>query len=77
MSNSRSFRKRLWLNLPAANVHPLREYHIVIETTENKMQCCSCEKVFKHTDADNCCPYCGSGNWVFGFIDDYISQDTK
>lgn len=30
-------------------------------------QCGSCEKIFYK---GNECPYCGSGNWVFGYIDD-------
>lgn len=32
-------------------------------------QCCSCEKTFTVLK-DRECPYCGSGNWVFGYIDD-------
>jgi len=32
-------------------------------------QCCSCEQEFEDTDNENGCPHCGSGNWVFGNID--------
>ncbi len=35
-----------------------------------KCQCGSCEQVFDEKDLkDNTCPYCNSGNWVFGYID--------
>ena len=34
-------------------------------------QCGSCEKTFKHNKVKEAfCPYCGSGNWVFGLIDE-------
>jgi len=32
-------------------------------------QCGSCERVFSKL-LDGECPYCGSGNWVQGYIDD-------
>lgn len=40
-------------------------------------QCCSCEKVFKRfksnrTGIYGLCPYCFSGNWVYGFIDENL-----
>jgi hypothetical protein len=32
-------------------------------------QCGSCEQIFKNLK-DNSCPFCGSGNWVNGYIDE-------
>jgi len=38
---------------------------------ENKKikQCGTCEKVFKKLK-NNECPFCKSGNWIYGFLDD-------
>jgi hypothetical protein len=33
-------------------------------------QCCTCERVFHLPDENNQCPYCKSGNWIWGFIDE-------
>jgi hypothetical protein len=33
MSNTRSLRKKLWLNLPTADVKPLKNYRLVSEET--------------------------------------------
>lgn len=33
-------------------------------------QCGSCEKVFKKFKDKRECPYCFSGNWVYGYIDE-------
>jgi len=34
-------------------------------------QCGSCEKIFKKfKDNRRECPYCFSGNWVYGYIDE-------
>ena len=33
-------------------------------------QCGSCDGVFIDLTVDKTCPYCGSGNWVNGFIDE-------
>jgi rRNA maturation endonuclease Nob1 len=32
-------------------------------------QCGSCERIFNKLFNEEC-PYCGSGNWVEGYIDD-------
>ena len=33
-------------------------------------QCCSCEQIFQEAElVDGSCPNCGSGNWVFDYID--------
>lgn len=37
---------------------------------ERIYQCCSCESVFTELDKNGNCPYCHSGNWVYGYIDD-------
>jgi len=35
------------------------------------IQCCSCENVFDEAKlVDRDCPYCRSGNWVYGYIDE-------
>ena len=31
-------------------------------------QCCTCELFFVTHNGESC-PYCGSGDWVYGFID--------
>jgi len=31
-------------------------------------QCGSCDNVFENKYED--CPHCGSGNWVYGYIDE-------
>jgi hypothetical protein len=34
-------------------------------------QCCSCEKSFREFKNDKKeCPFCSSGNWIFGCIDE-------
>lgn len=33
-------------------------------------QCGSCENTFTKLTADYQCPFCGSGNWVEGFLDE-------
>lgn len=47
------------------------------DDTEQIIQCCSCERTFVETDLSENreCPYCHSGNWVFGYIDD-ISDES-
>lgn len=35
-----------------------------------KKQCCSCERIFNKPNKDNCCPFCDSGNWINGYIDE-------
>jgi hypothetical protein len=40
-----------------------------VEGSEMKYQCGSCEREFNKLE-DGSCPYCGSGNWVEGNIDD-------
>jgi len=45
---------------------------VILETfdiTDGKYQCCSCECFFDEPD-DGDCPFCGSGNFVEGCIDD-------
>ncbi len=37
-------------------------------------QCVSCEHVFRLLDDGMYCPRCKSGNWVYGYIDDYIEK---
>lgn len=38
---------------------------------ENRIkQCGSCERTFKKFGEGRTCPYCHSGNWVYGYIDD-------
>ena len=32
-------------------------------------QCATCEKVFTNLTPDRTCPYCGSGDWVNGYLD--------
>jgi len=40
-------------------------------------QCCSCEGVFKETDLmGGVCPHCGSGNWIWGYIDEPEISNT-
>lgn len=36
------------------------------------VQCCTCEQVFTvgELTSKRQCPFCLSGNWVFGYIDD-------
>ena len=41
--------------------------------TDEKYQCGSCEQFFNELQ-NNCCPWCGSGNWVEGCIDEPISM---
>lgn len=45
----------------------------VIKIEHNK-QCGSCEKSFTKLGEDNTCPFCGSGNWIYGNIDTHISE---
>ena len=42
-------------------------------------QCCSCEKVFKKfkKEKERVCPYCFSGNWVYGYIDEPERRGEK
>lgn len=32
-------------------------------------QCGSCERTFRKFGKGRICPYCFSGNWVYGYID--------
>lgn len=41
--------------------------------TKQTYQCGSCEKTFNKLK-DNSCPYCASGNWVHGCIDDLMPK---
>jgi Zn finger protein HypA/HybF involved in hydrogenase expression len=42
-----------------------------IQQLDNLCQCGSCEKTFKKSQLkENSCPHCGSGNWVYGYIDE-------
>ena len=43
---------------------------------ETIKQCCSCEQEF-YKPIDNSCPYCMSGNWVNGHIDDPEPENAK
>jgi len=40
--------------------------------TDGKFQCCTCEQYFnaEDMDMDDCCPWCHSGNFVLGCIDE-------
>ena len=42
-------------------------------------QCATCEQSFIRLSKDNTCPYCGSGNWVYGCIDnpDYTRKENN
>ena len=41
-------------------------------------QCGSCEHIFKNFKGkDRVCPRCFSGNWVYGYIDDYIQENPE
>ena len=42
---------------------------IMKKYSKTKYQCGSCEKEFSKLKNESC-PYCGSGNWVRGNIDD-------
>jgi Zn finger protein HypA/HybF involved in hydrogenase expression len=45
------------------------------DNTEKKMiQCGSCEEISDSPDENNECPKCHSGNWVYGYIDDYEGE---
>jgi len=37
---------------------------------EEIKQCGTCEKTFKEVTKDRTCPFCNSGNWVKGYIDE-------
>jgi Zn finger protein HypA/HybF involved in hydrogenase expression len=39
-------------------------------------QCYSCEQIFKSDGSTEYCPYCGSGNWIFGSIDELKGGNT-
>ena len=39
-------------------------------------QCCSCEEVFTLYDGESC-PNYGSGNWVFGYIDEEETKEVR
>lgn len=41
-----------------------------IKVWQPVMQCCTCENYFEKLTGDRCCPKCGSGNWVHGYIDE-------
>jgi len=46
---------------------------VCIEFNECFAQCGTCERTFTtvtNEKGDTECPHCGSGNWVFGYIDD-------
>jgi len=45
-------------------------YKPIDENDPNLMQCCSCEKIFTELTINETCPFCSSGNWVKGYIDD-------
>ena len=34
-----------------------------------RCQCGSCERPFLKSEDQEYCSYCGSGNWVYGYID--------
>jgi hypothetical protein len=38
------------------------------DQTHQICQCGSCDQIFVLNEETNCCPYCSSGNWVFGYI---------
>ena len=48
------------------------DYFEVTEETEKEIcQCGSCESIFlKSMLVNNECPYCKSGNWINGYIDE-------
>ena len=45
-------------------------YPNVDENDPNLMQCGSCERLFTQLTINDECPYCHSGNWVRGYIDE-------
>lgn len=48
------------------------QYALIAETrdiTDGKFQCGSCDCFFDD-DSEQCCPFCGSGNYVEGCIDE-------
>lgn len=42
-------------------------------------QCGSCESIFylADNDTERVCPFCHSGNWVYGYIDDVAKFKIK
>lgn len=46
------------------------DYFVDVERKKRIKQCCSCEAIIEEVDKDNSCPFCQSGNWVYGYIDD-------
>jgi Zn finger protein HypA/HybF involved in hydrogenase expression len=50
-----------------------------METKDRIIQCCTCEHVFIENELTETrtCPNCGSGNWVFGYIDDPEPEESE
>ena len=56
------------------NIDNMVKYAVIVECedcTVGQWQCASCECYFNKTDQGDC-PYCGSGNFVKGCIDEPV-----
>lgn len=57
-----------------STIQEMDESRWTLITGEKKVrylkQCCTCEKPFYYLAKDDTCPHCGSGNWVYGWIDE-------
>lgn len=48
------------------------------DADDGEIQCCSCERFFDESDltGERECPFCFSGNWVYGCIDEAEPDDS-